>query len=142
MGNFAAWPKLEPADKNVSRLKFGLHAVHLQQSKSAPPQTNNLDEFGNYSYEHATQATSADSTALPTTGTTLTICGQTFFRQDLSTYYTEFDKLKTQGLELFEFLMTRIFPASKLLAKTQPGFSDAVPNNCPHELMKTLASSH
>ena len=38
--------------------------------------------------------------------------------------------------------MGKISPASKLLAKTQPGFANAVRDNSPHELMKTLASSH
>ena len=145
VGNFAAW-RLSITE-NVSRLKFGTHAAHLQQSIGAPtfrqpPQPNDLDEFGNFSYAHATQATSADATAPPTTGTTLTTSGQTFFRQDLSAFNTERDKFQTQGLELYEFIMARISPASKLLAKTQPGFSNAVLNNCPHELMKTLESSH
>ena len=62
----------------------------------------------------------------------LTICGQTFYRQDTATHTTEKDKFKIIGLELFELIMSKISLTSKLIAKTQPGYLQAVQANCPH----------
>ena len=99
VSNSTAW-RLSISE-NVSRLKFGAHAVHLTLSQDAPtfrarPQIGDVNIHGSYEYEHtpvpvvpiAPDDSALDLASLqPITQLVgipgrLTICGQTFFRQD------------------------------------------------------------
>ena len=148
-GNFASWR--ETLFEQVSILKYGDHAVCLITSAPAPvfrpcPSVDAVTIYGTYEYQHM-DAPAADPATITNTlligiPGRLTICGQTFFRQDTASYTAEKDKFNIQGLELFELVISKISQTSKLIAKTQPGYSRAMQTNCPHELMATLAASH
>ena len=156
-GKFASWR--ETLFEQVSILKYGDHAVCLITSAPAPvscpcPSVDAVTIYGTHEYQHM-DAPAADPTAIPTTLLIgipghLTICGQTFFRQDTASYTAEKDKFKIQGLELSKLIISKISQTSKLIAKTQPGYLRAtvvaglhsMQTNCPHELMATLAASH
>ena len=155
-GNFASWR--EALFEQVSQLKYGEHATCLITSTPAPifrpcPGIDDVTTHGTYEYQHmdvpAADPEAADPEAEPILPTLLigipgrlTICGQTFHRQDIATHTAENNKFKTQGLELFEFIISKVSPSSKLLAKTQPGYLQAMQTNCPHQFMMTLAASH
>ena len=137
----------------MGQLKYGEHAICLTTSAPAPtfrpcPTVDAVAVYGTYEYQHM-DAPAPNPTAEKIPPTLLiripghlTICGQTFHRQDTASHTAEKDKFKTQGLELFEFIISKISPTSKLIAKTQPGYLQATQTNCPHELMTTLAASH
>ena len=148
-GNFASWR--EALFEQVSQLKYGEHATCLITSTPAPifrpcPGIDDVTTHGTYEYQHmdvpAADPEAADPEAEPILSTLLigipgrlTICGQTFHRQDIATHTAENNKFKTQGLELFEFIISKVSPSSKLLDKTQPGYLQAMQTNCPHQYM-------
>lgn len=148
-GNFATWR--DALYEQVSQLKYGEHATCLITAAPAPtfrpcPSVDAVTPHGTYEYQHSDDP-AADPDANPPNLLVgipglLTICGQTFYRQDTATHTTEKDKFKNMGLELFELIMSKISPTSKLIAKTQPGYLQAVQANCPHQLMATLTASH
>ena len=148
-GNYASWREI--LFEQVSILKYGDHAVCLTTSAPAPvfrpcPSIDDVTIYGTYEYQHM-DTPAADPTAIPTTLLTgipghLTICGQTFFRQDTASYTAEKDKFKIQDLELFEIIISKILQTSKLIAKTQPRYLRAMQTSCPHKLIATLAASH
>ena len=168
LDNFPAWA--QEILQGVSRLKYGIHAIHFHRSDAAPvfrqpPDIDDITTHNTYVYEHVvaphptspptpprtSPPTSPPTTPRPTpTSTTtpqgipgiLTVPGTQFYREDIKKFSTELEKFEKQGLELFEFIFTRISPSSKLLGKTQHGYSDAVQNTDAHGLFQALSSSH
>ena len=89
-GNFASWR--ETLFEQVSILKYGDHAVCLIISAPAPvfrpcPSVDAVTIYGTYEYQHM-DAPAADPAMIPNTlligiPGRLSICGQTFSRQEL-----------------------------------------------------------
>ena len=78
--------------EQVSQLKYGEHALCLVTSAPAPtfrpcPSVDAVTTYGTYEYQHM-DAPAADPAKIPNTlligiPGRLSICGQTFFRQEL-----------------------------------------------------------
>ena len=108
-GNFASWR--EALFEQVSQLKYDEHAMCLITSSPAPifrpcPSIDDVTTYGTYEYQHmdvpAADPEAADPEAEPIIPTLLigipgrlTICGQTFHRQDIATHTAENNKFKT-----------------------------------------------
>ena len=162
--NFPAWAQV--ILQGVSRLKYGIHAIHFHRSDAAPvfrqpPNIDDITTHNTYVYEHVVAShptspptsppTCPPTTPRPTPTSTstpqdilglLTVPGTQFYREDIKKISTELERFEKQGLELSEFIFTRISPSSKLLGKTQHGYSDAVQNTAAHGLFQALSSSH
>ena len=90
-GNFASWR--ETLFEQVSILKYGDHVVCLITSAPAPvfrpcPSVDAVTIYGTYEYQHMDASAVADPATIPNTlligiPGRLSICGQTFFRQEL-----------------------------------------------------------
>ena len=157
LDNFTIWT--QDVLQHVSRPKFGIHADHLLLQDVAPtfrdrPHIDDTNDFNEYRYEHQVDNTITANPNPPTgldpfTVTTPpgipgrpTVIGEQFFREDMKIFHADLEKFQKQGIELFELLFSRLSTSSKLLAKTQPEYADAIRNCCPHALFRLLSISH
>ena len=143
LDNFTIWTQY--VLQHVSRPKFGILADHLLLQDVAPtfrnrPHIDDTNEFTEYRYEHQIDTTTV--TTPPGIPGRPTVIGEQFFREDMKIFHADLEKFQKQGIELFELLFSRLSTSSKLLAKTQPEYADAIRNCCPHALFRLLSISH
>ena len=120
--------------EHVSHPKYGIHAHHLLQREEPPvfrarPHIDELTDLNTFKYERHVAPTDPNIPLNPLLPPGIlgrpTNTGEQFFREDLQLQ-------KTSTRPVYELLFSRISTSSKLLAKTQPEYAEAIRTCCPH----------